>query len=236
MKTIIKPQSFLLLVFLILLCSNLNAQEYQFAIGSNQTNYNLVNTQGVKVDFLKPGSGMHMNVRRKIALVDTLELISSGSEKGAFYKQHPTLAKVLSVLHFDFGLVYNQYNTMGGTQNIAFDYKTDFVGISSSFGPEFRLGKGFVLGAKLEANGQKMLQGIQMLGSNYYDLSTNDQFSSVKIFGGYSLQMIKHVNPTVSFFLKYENLQTLTSSIAYTGILNFTVNTFAFGLNFKTSK
>jgi hypothetical protein len=81
-----------------------------------------------------------------------------------------------------------------------------------------------------------MLQGIQMLGSNYYDLSTNDQFSSVKIFGGYSLEMIKNVNPTVSFFLKYQNLQTLTSSIAYTGNLNFTVNTFAFGLNFKTSK
>ncbi|MHA8051849.1 hypothetical protein V7S79_12125 [Aquirufa sp. ROCK-SH2] len=212
------------------------AQDYQFAIGSNLSNYYLVNTQGVSVDFLKPGSGIHMNMRRRSALVDTLALISSGSEKGAYYKQHPSLAKVLSVLHYDFGLVYNQYNTNGGVQNIAFDYKTDFIGFNAGFGPEFNLSKGFKLGTKLELNAQKMLQGIQMLGSNYYDLGNNEQFSSVKFFGGYSLELIKQVNSSVAFFIKYQNQKTLISSKAETGKLDFSASTFAFGLNFKMTK
>lgn len=215
---------------------NLSAQDYQFVMGSNLTKYNLVNSQGVSVDFLKPGSGLHMNMRRRSALVDTLELISSGSEKGAYYKQHQSLAKILSILHYDIGVVYNQYNSMGGIQNIAFDYKTDHIGLALGFGPEFSLGKGFQVGTKLEFNGQKMLQGVQMLGSNYYDLSNNDQFSSFKFFGGYSLEIIKKVNPNVSFFVKYQNQQTLVSSKASTGSLDLVSNTFAFGLNFKITK
>ena len=236
MMTIKHTKCFLLLAFLLAIVSNLAAQDYQFSLGSNLTKYHLVNSQGNTVDFLNPGSGIHMNMRRKSALVDTLALISSGSEKGAYYKQHPTLAKVLSVLNYDFGLVYNQYNSVGGIQNIAFDYKTDFIGAALGFGPEFKLGKGFVLGTKIEVNGQKMLQGIQMLGSNYFDLSKNDQFSDIKFFGGYSLELIKNVNQNVSFFIKYQNQKTLTNSKASTGNLDFSSNTFAFGLSFKTSK
>lgn len=231
----LKTRVFALLIVLIATI-DLQAQDYQFAIGSNLAKYELVNSKGLAVDFLKPGSGIHMNMRRRSALVDTLALISSGSEKGAYYKQHQSLAKVLSILHYDLGVVYNQYNTSGGIQNIAFDYKTDFIGLNVGFGPEFSLGKGFVLGAKLEVNAQKMLQGIQMLGSNYYDLSDNEQFSSLKFFGGYSMELIKKVNSGVSFFVKYQNQKTLTSSKATTGNLDFAASTFAFGLNFKITQ
>jgi hypothetical protein len=226
------------LVFLVLLIgsASLKAQDYQFAIGSNLTKYHLINTQGVAVDFLKPGSGIHMNMRRRSALVDTLGLMLSGSEKGAYYKQHQSLAKILSILHYDMGIVYNQFNTMGGIQNIGFDYKTDYIGISFGFGPQFDLGKGFSLATMLELNGQKMLQGVQMLGSTYYDLSDNDQFSSPKFFGGFSAEIIKNVNSGVSFFVKFQKQRTLFSSKAATGALDFNTDTFAFGLNFKMLK
>jgi hypothetical protein len=229
-------KSVLFLLVLLVGTYSLKSQDYQFAIGSNLTKYHLINTQGVAVDFLKPGSGIHMNMRRRSALVDTLGLILSGSEKGAYYKQHQSLAQVLSILHYDMGIVYNQFNTMGGIQNIGFDYKTDYIGISFGFGPQFELGKGFSFAAMLELNGQKMLQGVQMLGSTYYDLSTNDQFSTPKFFGGFSAELIKKVNSGVSFFLKYQKQQTLASSKASTGALDFNTDTFAFGLNFKMAK
>jgi len=224
------------LITLISSIGVVSAQNYHFAIGSNLTKYQLVNSQGVAVNFLKPGSGIHMNMKRSSALVDTLALIANGSERGAYYTQHPTLAKIFSILHYDIGLVYNQYNSLGGIQNIAFDYKTDFVGLAFSFGPEFNLGEGLQFAPKIELNGQKMLQGTQLLGSNYYDLSENEQFSSPKFFGGISAELIKKVNSNVSFFLKYQYQQTLASSKASTGNLDFTANTFAFGLNFKITK
>ncbi len=164
-------------------------RNYKFSVGSNITNFVFSNSTGTNQPLLRPSSGLHVS-------------LSSESE----------VKKISKYLLGEFGISYNQFNSVGDFQNIPFSYNTDFISIGSGIGPKVNLGKGIAVIAKYRASVSKMVNGNQFLLNRYVDLSKDDQFNSILTFHGYSLELSKQISPQVGIFVKYQYLNTLGNS------------------------
>ncbi|MEY4309089.1 MAG: hypothetical protein RL422_1292 [Bacteroidota bacterium] len=190
-----------ILLFLILSFPAFS-QSYKFAVGSNITTYVFTNSAGANPSFLRPSSGLHLSLSREASL-----------SKSFLY---------------DFGVNYNQFNNVGDVQNIPFSYATDFVGLNAGIGPRLSLGKGISLIAKANASISKMVNGNQFLLNHYVDLSSDDQFNSMRTMYGYSFELTKQINTQVGVFVKYQHLDSYNFG---SSTLNFIPSTFSLGLS-----
>ena len=190
------------ILFLFFLSTSSFAQRYKFAVGSNITTYVFTNSAGSNPTFLRPASGLHVALSRE----------SSTSK----------------VFLLDFGIQYNQFNNVGDVQNIPFSYSTDFIGLHGGIGPRLKLGKGIALTTKLNASVSKLLNGNQFLLNHYVDLSSDDQFNSLRTMLGYSFELSKQVNPQIGVFVKYQHSDSYNFG---SSTLNFIPSTFSIGLS-----
>lgn len=190
--------------FLLLLMLSYPAfsQSYKFAVGSNITSYVFTNSAGTNPTFLLPSSGLHLSLAREAAL-----------SKSFLY---------------DFGVSYNQFNNVGDVQIIPFSYATDFIGLGAGIGPRLSLGKGITFIAKANASVSKMVNGNQFLLNHYVDLSTDDQFNTMRTMYGYSFELSKQISPQVGVFVKYQHLDSYNFG---SSTLNFIPSTFSLGLS-----
>jgi hypothetical protein len=131
---------------------------------------------------------------------------------------------------YDFGINYNQFNNVGDVQNIPFSYTTDFVGLQAGIGPHLNLGKGMALTSKLQVAATKMVNGNQFLANHYVDLSSDEQFNSLRTMYGYSFELSKQVNPKVGVFAKYQHLDSYNFG---SSTLNFIPSTFSIGISLR---
>ena len=120
----------LTIFFTIALAFSGQAQSYKWSIGSAITHYQFQNSKGLAIEWMKPSSGLHVEVSHENALIDTVRLISKFSKSALFFNNHPKLAKTLSHLNYAIGLNYHQLNAIGDVRQIAFSYQTDSVGLS----------------------------------------------------------------------------------------------------------
>ena len=178
------------------------SQSYKFAVGSNITSYVFTNSAGANPSFLRPSSGLHLSLSRETSL-----------SKSFLY---------------DFGVNYNQFNNVGDVQNIPFSYATDFVGLNAGIGPKLYLGKSISFIAKANASISKMVNGNQFLLNHYVDLSSDDQFNSIRTMYGYSFELHKQISPQVGVFVKYQHLDSYNFG---SSTLNFIPSTFSLGLS-----
>lgn len=191
------------IILLLLVSMSAFAQKsYKFAVGSNITSFAFANPAGTNQPILRPSSGLHVS-------------LSSESEFKVISKH----------LFSEFGISYNQFNSVGDFQNIPFSYSTDFISIGSGIGPKVNLGKGIAFIAKYRASVSKMVNGNQFLLNRYVDLSGDDQFNSILTFHGFSLELSKQISPQVGIFVKYQYLNTLGNS------LKITPSSFSIGLS-----
>jgi hypothetical protein len=107
---------------------------------------------------------------------------------------------------YDLGLSYSQYNAVGDVQN-------------------------FTLMLKARGAVQTMVNGNQFLQNRYVDLAEDDQFTGLRYFVGFSLELEKKVNQNAFVFAQYQHLDTIQFG---TSTLNFVPSTFSFGIKLQS--
>jgi len=223
---------FWLTLFVCMLVSLMTqAQSWKWSIGPSLTNYQFQNSKGLAVDGMKPSSGLYVELDQERVLLDTVRLISRLSKNAIYFSNHPRLKSVLSYLHYAVGLNYHQLNSIGDIQQISFSYQTDFIGFSTEFGPRIPIYKGWSLGLSGVLMGMQLIAGNQFLSSRYYTLREDPQFNSVKIFGGYEVEIAKEVSQKVRVFARFRRTSTLSSPQTPTGRLDLQPSTFSMGIS-----
>jgi hypothetical protein len=181
------------------------AQTWNLSVGANTTNFVYTNSQGVNPTYLKPGTGLNMTL---------------GYEKAMSRR-----------FQYDLGLAYSQYNAVGDVQNIPFSYNTDFLGLAGGIGPKLEFRNDFTLMLKVRGAVQTMVNGNQFLQNRYVDLAEDDQFTGLRYFVGFSLELEKKVNQNAFVFAQYQHLDTIQFG---TSTLNFVPSTFSFGIKLQS--
>lgn len=192
-------------LLLLFVASSVSAQTWNLSFGANTTNFIFTNSAGVNPTFLKPGSGINMTL---------------GYEKSMSRR-----------FQYDLGLAYSQYNAVGDVQNIPFSYQTDFMGVSGGIGPKLEFRNDFTLMLKARGAVQKMINGNQFLQNHYEDLSEDEQFSGLRYFVGFSLELEKKVNSNLYVYTQYQHLDTIQFG---TSSLNFVPSTVSFGIKIQS--
>jgi hypothetical protein len=190
------------ILLLLLIGFSSLAQSYKLEVGSNITSFVFTNSAGTNPSFLRPASGLHLSLSRE--------------------------SKLSKSFLVDYGINYNQFNNVGDVQNIPFSYATDFIGFQAGIGPRLSLGKGIALVAKVSASASTMVNGNQFLLNRYVDLSSDNQFSSLRTMYGYSFELSKQINPQLGVFAKYQHLDSYNFG---SSTLNFIPSTFSIGLS-----
>lgn len=189
----------------LLLASAATAQTWNLSAGVNTTKFVFSNALGQNPDYMKSGAGNFLSL---------------------------SFEKPLSPrFQYDVGLVYSQYNSVGDVQNIPFSYQTDFIGLTGGVGPKLDLPYDLKATLKGRASLQKMVNGNQFLQNQYIDLSDDDQFSGVRFFLGFSLELERKVNQSLSVFTQFQHLDTIQFGASS---LNFVPSTFSFGLKIQS--
>ena len=188
----------LLLLFVV---SSVSAQTWNLSVGSNTTRYVYTDSQGINPTFMKPATGLNMTL---------------GYEKSMSRR-----------FQYDVGLTYSQYNAVGDVQNIPFSYATDFMGLLGGIGPKLEFRNDFTMMLKARGALQTMVNGNQFLQNRFVDLSEDTQFSGLRYFVGFSLELEKKVNQNTYVFTQYQHLDTIQFG---TSSLNFVPSTISFGI------
>jgi hypothetical protein len=192
----------LLLLFVV---SSVSAQTWNLSVGANTTKYVFTDSQGINPTFMKPATGLNMTL---------------GYEKSMSRR-----------FQYDVGLTYSQYNAVGDVQNIPFSYATDFTGLLGGIGPKLEFRNDFTLMLKARGAVQTMVNGNQFLQNRYVDLSEDSQFSGLRYFVGFSLELEKKVNQNTYVFTQFQHLDTIQFGVS---TLNFVPSTFSFGIKLQS--
>jgi hypothetical protein len=192
-------------LLLLLVASTMSAQTWNLSAGVNTTKFVFSNSQGQSPDYTKAGAGNNL---------------------GLSYENSLT-----TYIQYDAGLVYSQYNAVGDVQNIPFSYQTDFMGLTGGIGPKLDLPYQLKATLKGRASLQKMVNGYQYLQNQYLDLSDDTQFSGARFFLGFSLELERKVNQSLSVFTQFQHLDTIEFGASS---LNFVPSTFSFGLKIQS--
>ena len=208
-----------------------HAQSWKWTVGSAITQYQFENSKGYQIDWMKPSSGLHVELAHEHVLLDTVRLISKFSKSAIYFSNRPKFAKSLSYLQYSIGLNYHQLNAIGDVQQIAFSYQTDFVGFSFALGPKYTFYKGWNLGISGVIMGQQLIAGNQLLSNRYYPLTQDSQFNSFKVFAGYQIELSKSINANVRAFAQVRRTSSLFSPQSPTGRLDLMPMTIAMGIS-----
>lgn len=192
----------LLLLFVV---SSVSAQTWNLSVGSNTTRYVYTDSQGINPTFMKPATGLNMTL---------------GYEKSMSRR-----------FQYDVGLTYSQFNAVGDVQNIPFSYATDFMGLLGGIGPKLEFRNDFTMMLKARGALQTMVNGNQFLQNRFVDLSEDTQFSGLRYFVGFSLELEKKVNQNTYVFTQFQHLDTIQFGVS---TLNFVPSTFSFGIKLQS--
>ncbi len=231
-----KKYTFYLILVFVSMAAFGHAQKLQFSFARNITNYQLINTSGQTVDYLKPGSGMVFKAGVHRPFLDSISLQLRSPEKALRYTQHPGLGKILSLLTYSASLSLQQLNAVGDIQQIPLRYDTDYAGLELGLGLYIPIKNIFSIHVRGLVSANKMLHGSQMTGTSYYMLKGNAQFDDLKLFKGYQVDVSTRINSTTDFVFGYSSQSTISPSIADTGKLDLSTDVFSLGLSFKFSK
>lgn len=212
----------LVIILLCLLVERSNAQEMVFEIGGNSTQYEYQTKNGLIADYLKPASGLHLQLKRENALL-------------RFYKSKDSTGNVIKKLfiptiNYAVGFTYNQYNSVGNTQGLVLSYQADHVGMLIEVGPEIPLLNSFSIDIKGIVSVAKMWNGNQLIGDQFLPLDNQAQFTKIRFYSGYSVALVHHLNKTVSGFVQFQSLSSVKEPDLPLNHLRFLPNTISLGI------
>ena len=192
-------------LLLLIVASSASAQTWNLSAGINTTKFVFTNAQGQNPDYMKSGAGTNLSLSYERPLSTHFQ--------------------------YDAGLVYSQYNSVGDVQNIPFSYQSDFMGLNGGIGPKLDLPYDLKATLKGRASIMKMVNGNQFIQNQYVDLSDDPQFSGLRFFLGFSMELEKKVNQNISVYTQFQHLDTILFSASS---LNFIPTTFSFGLKIQS--
>ena len=213
------------ILFLMLAClivNQANAQELVFEVGGNATQYQYQNLNGVIVDYLKPSTGLHVQLKRENVLWKISKVLGH-TEKD----DNPLF---IPKLKYAFGFTYNQYNSVGTTQGLALNYQTDHIGMIGEIGPEIPINQAVSLDIKGIVSVAKMWNGNQLIDNQYMTLDEQPQFTKIRIYSGYSIALVHHLSKFVSGFVKFQSLSSVKEPDYPVNHLRYLPNTFSLGV------
>lgn len=225
-----------LIIILVSITSLSNAQKFGFSLGRAISDYHLINNSGQTVDYLKPGTGMVLKAGLQKSFLDTLSLQMSSSEKALKYSQKPVLSKILSLLTYSAGMQLQQINAIGEVQQILLNYQTDYIGLELGLGVKIPVKKLFTLQAKGTLSANKLLYGSQQSGNNFFLLKGNPQFDDLKLMKGFQIEVATRINSTTDFVFGYSASSTVSPTLASTGKLDLSTQSYLLGFNFYFNK
>ena len=205
-------------------------QQFAFELGSSLSRFDYTLANGSKADYLIPAAGLSFGIHGIQTLLDTSTISASSGKKSIYFNQHPLLRKIVSALHYEIGFEYLQMNALGNQQKIPFSYQTDFIGLQAGIGAKIPIFKGFTFSGNLIVQGQKMIQGNQLIANQYYNLQENEQFRGIKVLLGYRAEIIKILNDKIAVFGAYQESQTYHASEIGKSTLNFCPRQILIGL------
>jgi hypothetical protein len=206
----------LLLIFSFSI-STLKAQDWNYQIGLNSSHFRYQSSVGLAQIPHIPAAGLHLSVLRNDGLIDSSKTHS------------PFLRK----LDYQIGLAINQFNSLGETQNIPFNYASTYVGIKLGLGMKSALGRGVYLsyGTMLQMN--KLVLGSQKMGNQVFNLQGNAQFERIHFQLGGEVKLAKKINAQTAlfaFFSEAWQLNTLQPDGS-----QFAINPASFGFGIQYS-
>ena len=208
-----------LLFCLISILSSLTsaAQDWNYKMGINSSNFNYLSPSGIAQNSFQPDAGLHLSVQRLNRLIDSAK----------------THSHFLRKLDYQVGLSINQFNSLGETQNILFSYSSTYVGLPVGISMKSRLGRGFSLqyGSLIQLH--KLLIGSQKMGNQLFNLQANKQFDRILFQLGGEVKLAKQVNSQTALFAYLSNSWQL-NSIQQDGS-DFAINPMSFGFGIQYS-
>lgn len=223
-----------LLFFFFINCSGLLAQNsWKIGLGHNVTQYHFFDSKALPVNFLKQGSGNSFSISSESIMLDTLNLVGQTTRKAIYFLNHHFLKTLLSHLTYEFGLNFNQYNSVGDVQKIQIIYQTNYLGLYAAVGPYIHLTKNIYLSIKGALSIQKIVQGSQLFNNQYIDLMQEAEFNELMIFPAFSITMTKKLSKGLSLFVQSQQSKSFNRLIEGQENLNFSVMNFSFGLKIQ---
>lgn len=213
------------ILFLLLTClfiTQVKAQELVFEVGGNATEYQYQNLNGTLVDYLKPATGLHAQLKRENVLVNLSKVMGTGDADNK--------ALFIPTIKYAFGFTYNQYNSVGSTQGVALSYQTDHLGVLGEIGPEIPINQAISLDIKGIISIAKMWNGNQLIGNQFMPLDELTQFSKIRMYSGYSISLVHHLSKFVSGFVKFQALSSVKEPDYPVNHLRYLPTTFSLGI------
>ena len=213
--------TFLLFCLISILSSFTSAaQDWNYQMGINSSNFNYLSPSGIAQNSFQPDAGLHLSVQRSNRLIDSAK----------------TPSHFLRKLVYQVGLSINQFNSLGETQNIPFYYSSTYVGLQLGIGMKSRLGRGLSLQYGSLVQVQKLLVGSQKMGNQVFNLQANKQFDRIIFQLGGEVKLAKQVNSQTALFAYLSNSWQL-NSIQEDGS-DFAINpmSFGFGIHYSPLK
>lgn len=216
---------------LVLFSFHVSAQQFKLSQGIALTDFQYRNDQGIMVDGLKSGSGLAFQLAfHKSSLVDTTKQKLEQTPFAIYLTQNPKVAKLLSLINYDVGLQFNQFNAVGDIQNNAFSYQTDYLGVHGKLGIRIPLVWKFAVNLQGIGSINKIAHGNQLLLNRYVDLTQDAQFSQIKFMGGYGVELDRRFSDRLVGFVSYQQTQTLNDKPEGQSTLNLKPAVFSFGI------
>ena len=210
--------TFLLFCLISILSSfTISAQDWNYQMGINSSNFNYISPSGIAQNSFQPDAGLHLSVQRSNRLIDSAK----------------TPSHFLRKLDYQIGLVINQFNSLGETQNIPFSYSSTYAGLQLGIGMKSRLGRGLSLQYGSLVQVQKLLVGSQKMGNQVFNLQANKQFDRIIFQLGGEVKLAKQVNSQTALFAYISNSWQL-NSIQQDGS-DFAINPMSFGFGIQYS-
>lgn len=210
--------TFLLFCLISILSSfTISAQDWNYQMGINSSNFNYISPSGIAQNSFQPDAGLHLSVQRSNRLIDSAK----------------TPSHFLRKLDYQIGLVINQFNSLGETQNIPFSYSSTYAGLQLGIGMKSRLGRRLSLQYGSLVQVQKLLVGSQKMGNQVFNLQANKQFDRIIFQLGGEVKLAKQVNSQTALFAYISNSWQL-NSIQQDGS-DFAINPMSFGFGIQYS-
>jgi hypothetical protein len=180
-------KKFFLVPLLLMCCYFSNAQEVYFTHGKNLTNYDQLNVNGNSLP-VDRGIGSSFEIGFKSKYITNTSFF------------------------YTLGLAYNQFNALGKTTGLNMEWKTNYVGLNTTFNYSLLQSKRSSLSLKLGTSMQTMVYGRQQINLVQMDILNNREFSGLNI--GLQSGLVYHyqINSDCGVNLGYTHMQLFNVS------------------------
>ena len=204
----------------ILSSYHLAAQDWNFQMGLNSTQFEFKSPAGLVQNSFQPDAGLQLSILRNDRLVD------SSKTKSGFVRK----------LNYQVGLAVNQFNSSGETQNIPFSYSSTYIGLMLGLGIKSHLGRGMSLSYSGIMQINQLVLGSQKMGNQVFNLQGNKQFDRLIAHVGGELKLVKQINAQTALLTYFSKAWQFNTTQSDGSQFAIHPSSFGFGVQYSFIK